>query len=205
MYDKTWRGLISSVRYRKMVTKWIHKTNYFGYCANFLKISYWDIYDIQKLQQMLKHLFFLLSFLPSFLPPFLTSFTAQRHTSIRHLLLLLLLLLLLSGIYNPYEFKPTHSRGSEITHKDAPQSIGLLWTSDQPVADTTTWRTQHLQRTTIYAPGGIRTRSSSKRSAVDTRLRPLGHWDGHWLHLYWLKWSASCLKAEKYLSFLLSV
>jgi hypothetical protein len=35
-----------------------------------------------------------------------------------------------------YEFKPPHSRGSEITHNDAPQSVGLLWTSDQPVAET---------------------------------------------------------------------
>jgi hypothetical protein len=34
--------------------------------------------------------------------------------------LTLTLLLLLSGIYNPYEFEPPHSGGSEITHKDAP-------------------------------------------------------------------------------------
>ena len=26
---------------------------------------------------------------------------------------------------------PPHSRGFEITHKDAPQSVGLPWTSDQ--------------------------------------------------------------------------
>jgi hypothetical protein len=44
----------------------------------------------------------------------------------------------LFGIYNPYEFEPPHSGGSEITHKDAPQSVGLLWTSDQPVAETST-------------------------------------------------------------------
>jgi hypothetical protein len=25
-----------------------------------------------------------------------------------------------------------------ITHNDAPQSVGLLWTSDQPVAETST-------------------------------------------------------------------
>ena len=37
-----------------------------------------------------------------------------------------------------YEFEPSHSRGSEITHKDAPQSVELLWTSDQPVAETST-------------------------------------------------------------------
>ena len=29
----------------------------------------------------------------------------------------------------------------------------------------------------MHAPGGIRTRNPSKLSAVDTRLRPLGHWD----------------------------
>ena len=33
--------------------------------------------------------------------------------------------------------------------------------------------------TDIHAPGGIRTRNSSKRSAADPRLRPLGHWDRH--------------------------
>ena len=26
----------------------------------------------------------------------------------------------------------------EITHNDTPQSVGLLWTSDQPVAETST-------------------------------------------------------------------
>ena len=31
--------------------------------------------------------------------------------------------------------------------------------------------------TNVHAPGGIRTRNPSKRSAIDTRLRPLGHWD----------------------------
>ena len=31
--------------------------------------------------------------------------------------------------------------------------------------------------TNIHAPGGIRTCNPSKRSAADSRLRPLGHWD----------------------------
>jgi len=26
-----------------------------------------------------------------------------------------------------------------ITHNDAPQSVGLIWTSDQLVAETSTW------------------------------------------------------------------
>jgi hypothetical protein len=33
---------------------------------------------------------------------------------------------------------PPHSRGFLITHNDAPQSVGLLWTSDQLVAETST-------------------------------------------------------------------
>jgi hypothetical protein len=87
-------------------------------------------------------------------------------------------LLLLSGIYNPYEFEPPQSGGSDITQKDAPQSVGLLWKSDQPVAETSTWQhTQHSERTTIHSPVGIRTRNPSRRSAVDTLCRPLGHSD----------------------------
>jgi hypothetical protein len=33
---------------------------------------------------------------------------------------------------------PPHSRGFYITHNDARQSVGLLWTSDQLVAETST-------------------------------------------------------------------
>ena len=69
-----------------------------------------------------------------------------------------------------------HSWGSQITHNDAPQSVGLLWTSDQLVAETSTW--QHTTLTTgIHAPGGIRTHNLSRRAAADLRLRPRGHWD----------------------------
>jgi hypothetical protein len=31
---------------------------------------------------------------------------------------------------------PPRSPGFLITHNDAPESVGLLWTSDQPVAET---------------------------------------------------------------------
>jgi hypothetical protein len=68
------------------------------------------------------------------------------------------------------------SRGFLITHNDAPQSVGPLWTSDQLVAETSTW--QHTTHTTnIHAPGGIRTYDRSRRTAVDLRLRWSGHWD----------------------------
>jgi len=68
-----------------------------------------------------------------------------------------------------------HSWGFEITHNDAPQSVGLLWTSNQFVTETSTW--QHSQQTNINAPGGIRTHNPSRRVAVDLRLRPRSHWD----------------------------
>jgi hypothetical protein len=70
------------------------------------------------------------------------------------------IILFLSGIYNPCEFKPPHSWGYVITHKDTPHSVGILWTSDQPVAETSTWQhTQHLEQSNVHVPGGIRTRN----------------------------------------------
>jgi hypothetical protein len=54
----------------------------------------------------------------------------------------------------------------------------ILWTSDQPVAETSTW--QHTTLTTdIHPPGGIRTRNPSKRGAADPRLRSRGHQNRH--------------------------
>jgi hypothetical protein len=41
---------------------------------------------------------------------------------------------------------PPHSWGFQITHNDAPHSVGLLWTSDQLAAETSTW-----QHTTLTA------------------------------------------------------
>ena len=65
-----------------------------------------------------------------------------------------------------------------LSHSDAQHSAGLLWTSDRPVTQNSTW--QHTTLTTDRRPcppGGIRTRSSSKRAAADPQLRPRGHWD----------------------------
>ena len=41
---------------------------------------------------------------------------------------------------------PLHSQGFQITLNDARQSVGLLWTSDQPVAETSTWQHTTLTR-----------------------------------------------------------
>jgi hypothetical protein len=64
------------------------------------------------------------------------------------------------------------------SHTDTPHSVGLLWTSDQPDAETTTWQHTTLQGTDVHAPGGIRTHNPSKRAAADPclRLQPRGHW-----------------------------
>ena len=50
---------------------------------------------------------------------------------------------------------------------------GFISPKQRPLPDST----HHVQETDIQAPGGIRTRNHSKRSAVDPRLRPHGHWD----------------------------
>ena len=57
-------------------------------------------------------------------------------------------------------------------------SIGILWTSDQTVAETSTlYNIQHSQDTDIHAIDRIRTRNPSKRVAANPRLRPRGRRD----------------------------
>ena len=79
------------------------------------------------------------------------------------------------------------------TQIDAPDSALLLWTSDQLVAETTTWQyTQHSQEADIYVLSGIQTHNLSRRAAADNRLRKRGHWDRrtydyYQLTYYWRK------------------
>ena len=97
------------------------------------------------------------------------------------LLLLLLLILLLLSCNSPTKPGPPHSWGIYVTPSDTPQSVGLLWASDRPVAETSTL--QHTQETDVHASGWIRTRSPSKRAATD----PLRRWA-----------SAQCITYTKY-------
>ena len=73
---------------------------------------------------------------------------------------------------SPYGISRSHSL-------DTAQLAGLLWASDQPDAETSTW--QYKALTTDRHPrlrgGGIRTHNTSKREAANPRLRPRGHWD----------------------------
>jgi hypothetical protein len=57
------------------------------------------------------------------------------------------------------------------SHSDTPRSVGLLWTSDQSHAETSTW-----QATTLTTDGH-RTHDPRKRTAADQRCRTRGHWD----------------------------
>ena len=70
---------------------------------------------------------------------------------------------------------PSFLRFFEITHY-TPQSVGLLRTSDQPVAETSTWQHTTLTTDKHPCPCGIRTRNLSRRAAADLGLRPRGHW-----------------------------
>ena len=47
------------------------------------------------------------------------------------------------------------------SHSDTPQSVGLLWTSDRPVAETSTWK--HSHEADVRTPSGIRNRNLSRR------------------------------------------
>jgi hypothetical protein len=41
------------------------------------------------------------------------------------------------------------------SHSDTPQSVGLLWTRDRLVTETSTWQHKHSQNTNIHAPVGF--------------------------------------------------
>ena len=52
------------------------------------------------------------------------------------------------------------------SHSDTPHSVGLPWTSDRPVTETSTWQHSTITRHGFFMPpsDGIRTRSPSKQA-----------------------------------------
>jgi hypothetical protein len=66
------------------------------------------------------------------------------------------------------------------SHSDTPHSVGLLWTSDQPDAETSNW--QHTTHTTERhpCPRRVSNPQPGKRAAADPRLRPRGRWARRW-------------------------
>jgi len=74
------------------------------------------------------------------------------------------------GFHCNWSHSMTHARTR--TH-----SVGLLKTSEQPEAETSTW--QHTIRET-YMHAGIRTRNARKPATADPCLILSGHWDRSW-------------------------
>jgi hypothetical protein len=54
------------------------------------------------------------------------------------IIIIIIIIIIFSGSAVQRGLWPPRSRGFLITHNDAPQSVGLLWASDQLVAETTT-------------------------------------------------------------------
>ena len=68
-----------------------------------------------------------------------------------------------------------HYRG--FTNTGTPQSVGLLWTRDQPDAETSTWpHTTSITERHPY-PHPDSNPQFRKASCRNPRLRPRGHWD----------------------------
>jgi len=69
--------------------------------------------------------------------------------------ILLHICLFVFGATAPSWPRHPHSLGFYITHNDTLQSVGLLWTSDQPVAETSTWQHNTQNRQTTMPPLGF--------------------------------------------------
>jgi hypothetical protein len=62
-----------------------------------------------------------------------------------------------------------------FTNTDTPNSVDLLWTSDQLDAETSTWHHTTLTKGRYLCPSGIRARNPNKRGVADTHLIQHGH------------------------------
>jgi len=111
----------------------------------------------------------------------------KQHSNICHPVLRISVQLTVIGLYfvfgatAPSGPGPPHSRGFYITHNDAPQSVELLWTRDQLVAETSTWQHTTLTPDRQTCLSGIRTRNLIKRAAADlavTGTGIIGHYFG---------------------------
>jgi hypothetical protein len=82
-----------------------------------------------------------------------------------------------SGTAAQRGLRPHRPRGFLITHIDVPQSVGLFWTSEQLVAETSTW--QQTTHTTDKLPCP---RWDSNPRSQQGRLINVsrGHWDRYY-------------------------
>jgi len=63
------------------------------------------------------------------------------------------------------------------SHSDTPHTVKLFWTKIGLSQKSLFDQTQHSQETEFYATRGIQTHNSSKRVAVEPRLRLCSYWD----------------------------
>jgi hypothetical protein len=73
--------------------------------------------------------------------------------------------------------RPPHCWGFEIT----PRSVGLLWSSDRPVAETSTW--QLKTETHQYPRRDSNPAIPANGTAENPRLRPRGHRDRYFVRI----------------------
>jgi hypothetical protein len=65
------------------------------------------------------------------------------------------------------------------SHSDTPHSVGLLWSSDQPDAETSTWQHTTFTRDRHPCPQRDSNPQSQEQEAVGPRLGPRDHWLRH--------------------------
>ena len=75
-------------------------------------------------------------------------------------------------------------RGFTVTLRHTPQSVELLWTSDQPKAETSTWQTHNTQATDIHAfrwdlNPQPQQASGSRPHALDRAATVIGHFSNY--------------------------
>jgi hypothetical protein len=58
------------------------------------------------------------------------------YCALKFIIIIIIIIIIFSGSAAQHGLWPPRSRGFLITHNDTPKSVGLLWTSDQLVAET---------------------------------------------------------------------
>jgi hypothetical protein len=61
---------------------------------------------------------------------------SQENAGTLLIIIIIIIIIIISGSTAQRRLWPPHSRGLLITHNGTPQSTGLLWMSDQPIAET---------------------------------------------------------------------
>jgi hypothetical protein len=97
------------------------------------------------------------------------------HVNIAQIICCLYLSFSLSLTLLPTHFSCTALLFHLVTLSDTPHSVGLLWTRDRTVADTSTCQNTALTTDRLSCRSGIRTRNPSKQTAEYLGLRPRCH------------------------------